>query len=233
MCGRFVLVSSGAKLAEVFGLAEEPRVAPRYNIAPSQPVAVVRAARHDGGAREWDHLRWGLVPSWMKEVPTDAPLINARAETAMDKPAFRAAFRRRRCLIPADGFYEWQTRDGGGKQPWYVTLETGEPFAFAGLWEHWQGADGSELESCALLTTEPNALMRPIHRRMPVILRPRDHDLWLDPREQDPDHLRPLLAPYAGNDMIAHPVSRHVNNPRHDDERCIAPAAADDADLRL
>jgi putative SOS response-associated peptidase YedK len=149
-------------------------------------------------------------------------MINARSETVAEKPAFRAAFRRRRCLVVADGFYEWQKLNGG-KQPYFIRMRDGRPFAFAGLWEHWQGTDGSEIESCTLLTTQPNDLVRPLHNRMPVILHPKDYELWLDPQAQQAEALQPLLGAYPSEEMDAYAVSRFVNNPRNDDARCIEP----------
>jgi putative SOS response-associated peptidase YedK len=149
-------------------------------------------------------------------------MINARAETAAEKPAFRAAFRRRRCLVVADGFYEWQ-KQNGGKQPYYISMRDRKAFAFAGLWEHWAGADGSEIESCTLLTTEPNELVRPLHNRMPVILSPRDYDLWLDVEVQDVQRLRPLFQPFPASQMDAYPISRRVNRPENDDPSVIQP----------
>lgn len=167
MCGRFTLRVPAAELVEIFRLLRRPDVQPRYNIAPTQPVAVVR--RIDRG-RELSMLRWGLVPSWAKDPKIGARMINARAETVATKPAFRTALRRRRCLVPADGFYEWAKSAGGTKQPHYITRRDGRPFAFAGLWESWDGPDGSSIESCTIVTTEANDLVGRIHDRMPVIL---------------------------------------------------------------
>jgi putative SOS response-associated peptidase YedK len=200
---------------------------PRYNIAPTQPVATVRTARGSGD-REMVFLRWGLVPSWSKDPSIGSRMINARSETVADKPAFRAAFRRRRCLVPADGFYEWQ-KQNGWKQPFYIHLREGRPFAFAGLWEFWKGEGDVIIESCTLLTTEPNDLIRPLHSRMPVILHPQQYDLWLDPGLDAPERLRPLLRPYPFADMEAYPVSRFVNKPQNDDPRCIEPLPSDEA----
>jgi putative SOS response-associated peptidase YedK len=221
MCGRFTLTDPDQKMAVQFNLPEVPDLAPRYNIAPTQPVAAVRVAS-DSVVRELALLQWGLVPFWAKDPAVGERLINARVETVADKPAFRAAFRRRRCLVVADGFYEWQKVDGR-KQPYYIRLRSHQPFAFAGLWEHWEGPDGSVIESCTLLTTEPNDLMSPIHNRMPVILQPKDYELWLDPHTQDPERLQPALLPYPSTAMIAYPVSRWVNSPDNDDPRCIEP----------
>lgn len=221
MCGRFSLSTPAEILADRFQLTSAPSLAPRYNIAPTQPVAAVRLTPgHEG--RMLELLRWGLIPPWAKDPSLGAQLINARAETAATKPAFRAAFRQRRCLVPADGFYEWQ-REGLRKQPFYIRMRDGKPFAFAGLWEHWEGLDGAAIDSCALLTTEPNELLRPVHDRMPVILDPRDYELWLDPEVRKLERLTPLLRPYPPEDMTAYPVSPRVNNPRNDDPLCTEP----------
>ncbi len=222
MCGRFTLTASAEALKEVFPLFDGADVRPRYNIAPSQPVLAVR--RTTATPRpEFVRLRWGLVPPWAEEVKIGYRLINARAETAADKPAFRSAFRRRRCLILADGFYEWQKLDHG-KQPYCIRLSQARPFAFAGLWERWD-KDGQSLESCTILTTEANELMRPLHQRMPVILDPADFDNWLDPVPSQPGSLQRLLRPFPSADMIAFPVSTLVNNPANDRPDCQTPLA--------
>lgn len=194
---------------------------PRFNIAPTQPVAVVRFGP---GARQLAWLKWGLVPSWARDASIGNRLINARAESVADKPAFRTAFRRRRCLVLADGFYEWR-RSGAKKQPFFIRLRDDRPFAFAGLWESWEGADHSSLETCTILTTGPNELMKPIHDRMPVILASDDYEHWLDPAVQEPEQLAPLLRPYPSDAMLALAVGTHVNNPRNDGPECIVPAA--------
>ena len=224
MCGRFTLRAPASLVAEQFTLFELPPFAPRFNIAPSQPVAVVRLAPAQGQPqRELAWLRWGLIPSWAKDPAIGNRMINARAETVAEKPAYRAALRRRRCLLAADGFYEWQRTDGR-KQPYFIHLCDDRPFAFAGLWEAWEGPDDSYIESCTLLTTEPNELIRPIHNRMPVILAPDDYEPWLDPAVQKPEPLVPLLRPYPSDEMAAHPVSTLVNSPTNDDPKCIEPA---------
>jgi putative SOS response-associated peptidase YedK len=167
-------------------------------------------------------LHWGLIPSWAKDRKMGSKLINARAETVAEKPAFRSAFRKRRCLVVADGFYEWQQQENKKqKQPFYFRLSDGEPFAFAGLWEHWQDTTGEEIESCTLLTTEANDLMHPIHNRMPVILEPKNYDLWLDSEATKPELLQPLLHPYPPEEMTAYPVSTAVNKPANDNAECI------------
>ena len=226
MCGRFTLIDPSQSLAVQFNLPQVPDMKPRYNITPTQPVAAVRLAA-GRSARELAILTWGLVPSWAKDPKIGARMINARSETVAEKPAFRAAFRRRRCLVVADGFYEWQKSAGGkgSKQPYYIRLRDGRPFAFAGLWEHWEGADGSVIESCTLLTTQPNDLIRPLHNRMPVILQPQDYDLWLDRVVERADLLTPFLRAYPVDEMEAYPVSSLVNSPRNDDPRCIEPLA--------
>ena len=194
----------------------------RYNAAPTQAIAAVRQLAGSGD-REVALLHWGLIPSWSKDAAMGARMFNARAETVADKPAFRAPFRRRRCLIPADGFFEWQKVDGV-KQPYYIhPRDEQRAFALAGLWDHWQGADGSDVESCTILTTTANDLLRPLHDRMPVILDPADFDLWLDPGVQNPEAVRPLLRSYPDAAMACHPVGRYVNNPRNEDPLCIEP----------
>jgi putative SOS response-associated peptidase YedK len=246
MCGRFTLRAPASTIAEEFQLLDAPPLAPRFNVAPTQPVAAVRIVP-DSGQRQFVLLKWGLVPSWAKDPAIGSRLINARAESVAEKPAFRTAFRRRRCLVVADGFYEWQ-RTGGRKQPYFIRLRDDRPFAFAGLWEVWEGktvpgtvfASGPcsrqslsaktvpgtvLLETCTLITTGPNEVMEPIHDRMPVILSPDDYDRWLDPSIREPDKLRPLLRPYPASAMLAVPVSGHVNNPKNEGAECIVPAA--------
>ena len=164
-------------------------------------------------------LKWGLIPSWADDPGIGARMINARSETVAEKPSFRRAFKERRCLIPADGFYEWQ-RTSGGKQPYYLRTKSGRPFAFAGLWESWDG-DGSEIHSCTILTTDANDLVGEVHHRMPVILPPGDYELWLDPDVREPGELLPLLAPYPANDMEVYQVSRRVNRPSNNDPDCV------------
>jgi putative SOS response-associated peptidase YedK len=221
MCGRFTLTDPDQDLVEQFHLSGIPDLKPRYNIAPTQPVAAVRLDPKSG-AREMVLLYWGLIPFWAKDPKIGARMINARAETAADKPAFRAAFRRRRCLVVADGFYEWQ-KQNGGKQPFFIHMRDRKAFAFAGLWEHWEGADGSVIESCTLLTTNPNELVKPLHNRMPVVLSPGDYDLWLDVSIEDAERLRPLLQPFPSSKMDAYPVSRRVNRPQNDDPGVLEP----------
>ncbi len=220
MCGRFTLAKNAQQLAEAFvQFAPPAEFIPRYNIAPSQPVAVVA----NTGTRKIDFFSWGLIPSWAKEVAVGSRLINARAETLAEKPSFRAAYRRRRCLVLADGFYEWRANADKSKTPLYIQLESREPFAFAGLWEQWYSPHGDEVLSCAIITTTPNELMAKIHNRMPVILPPAAYEQWLDPAEQKPERLQTLLAPYPAEQMAAYPVAAVVNNPRYDRPECIAP----------
>jgi putative SOS response-associated peptidase YedK len=221
MCGRFTLLAPGEAVAELFDLSETPQLAPRYNIAPTQPVAAVRY-NNDKNQRELAHFHWGLIPRWAKDPSIGSRMINARSETAAEKPSFRAAFKYRRCLVPTDGFYEWWKVDGG-KQPVLIKMKDERPFAIAGLWEHWQSPDGSEIESVTLLTTEPNDLLTKIHNRMPVILAEKDYDLWLDPGAQHPGEVQPLMRPFPGDKMTFYPVSTHVNNPRNEDPGCIVP----------
>ncbi len=223
MCGRFTLRASASVVAEHFAIFELPPFAPRFNIAPSQPVAVVRLAPGGGEpTRELVWPRWGLIPSWAKDPAIGNRMINARAETVAEKPAFRGAFRRRRCLLPADGFYEWQGR-GRGKQPYFIRLRDEGLFGFAGLWEHWEGPDHSAVESCTLLTTEPNDLIRQIHDRMPVILSPEDYACWLDPSVEEAGQLLSLLRSFPSDAMTAHPVDTLVNSPANDDPQCVEP----------
>jgi putative SOS response-associated peptidase YedK len=223
MCGRYTLTTPAPKLAEHFQLDTVPNLTPRYNIAPTQLVAIVRAV--PPGKRELTLARWGLVPSWAADVKIGNRLLNARAETVADKPAFRNAFRGRRCLIPADGFYEWQPLAGRKKQPYHIRLKDAEPFALAGLWERWTSPDGSPLESCTILTTEANDLARPIHDRMPVILPPEAYDLWLDLGMRDVHLLQTCMRPYLAEAMVAVPVGPGVGNARFDDPQCLTPLA--------
>lgn len=220
MCGRFSLGAT-TRVAQLFDLPNWPETAPRYNITPSQSVAAVVQDR-ETGAREFRPFRWGLVPSWAKDPAIGSRLINARSETAATKPAFRKPLRERRCLIPADGFYEWR-REGPRKQPYYIMLRDGEPFAFAGLWDRWLPPDGQPLETCTILTTTPNSIVERLHDRMPVILPPESYTLWLDPHLRDVEPLQALLRPCAAEAMAAYPVSTKVNNPANDSTDLIAP----------
>jgi putative SOS response-associated peptidase YedK len=224
MCGRFTLTVELNELLRTFPWLTVPDVPapPRYNVAPTQPVAVV-ANNHN---TTLDFFTWGLIPSWAKDPTIGSRMINARAETLAEKPAFRAAYRRRRCLILADGFYEWRKEPGSkAKTPMYVQLKSGEPFGFAGLWEAWNSPHGDLILSCTIITTTPNKLMKPIHDRMPVILPPEAYTEWLDPAEKQPDQVNGLLVPYPADRMQAHPVSTVVNSPANDVPECIEPVA--------
>jgi putative SOS response-associated peptidase YedK len=221
VCGRFLLLSSRDELAQLFALdpADVPTLFPRYNIAPTQGIPVARLA--EDGRRTVSELRWGLIPSWARDAKIAYSLINARAETVAEKPAFRTAFKARRCLIPASGFYEWVPTGGKHKQPYHFHLKVGKPFAFAGLWERWHGGDGEPVESCSIITTEANAVVRPVHERMPVILAPDDFAAWLDPHTSVAD-LHALLRPYPEGEMAAAPANPYVNNPRNQGPQCLA-----------
>jgi putative SOS response-associated peptidase YedK len=234
MCGRFTLATPAAEWAALFGLQEVPDVEPRFNIAPTQDVDVVRAlpgvrehaglGRAPDGAsvpREAARLRWGLVPRWAREVGSGQPLINARSETVAEKPSFRDSFRDRRCLVVADGFYEWQST-GGRKQPYWIGMEDGRPFGFAGLWDRWNPGEGAPLESCAILTAAANETLRPLHDRMPVIVDPEHFELWLDP-DTIPWELEPILQGSERADLRFHPVSTRVNYVANDDPACMEP----------
>jgi putative SOS response-associated peptidase YedK len=221
MCGRFALYSPPSTLARRFETDPIPGMEPRYNIAPSQSVAIVR---NDGEKRRFARVHWGLIPFWAKDAKVGYSMINARAETVAEKPAFRAAFKQRRCLIPADGFYEWQALEGTKlKQPWFIAPQDREPMAFAGLWEHWKNPEGRSVESCTIIVTAANDLMKPIHERMPVILAPDDWDIWLAPEAGNTKILQNLLQPYPDDDLTAWPVSTNVNSPKNDFEECIEP----------
>jgi len=222
MCGRFTLRAKLNLLLQQFAIetCELDEWAPRYNIAPTQNVLAVRA--DDDGKRELVPLRWGLVPPWSKDLKIGSRMINARSETIAEKPSFRAPFKKKRCLILADGFYEWK-KEGKAKQPYYISLQDQQPFAFAGLWEAWKSEGQPRTESCTVITTEPNELMAGIHDRMPVIFSPSDCVLWLNGQGEDARKLLPLLDAFPADEMKAMPVDTQVNNPRFDDEACIAP----------
>ena len=237
MCGRFNVHDLAGALLWLFEMSEGPDQPPRYNITPSQPIADGRMGKEDGGgidggredeareggAREVIMLNWGLIPSWSKDAAMGARMINARAETVAEKPSFRAAFRQRRCLIPAQGYYEWRKEDGG-KQPYHIHMRDGEPFAFAGLWEYWQSGEGQVIESCAIITTEANGPVRAVHHRMPVIVEREDFDTWLDSGAKGGDIQKALLRPYTGEErMVVHKVSKEVNSPRNNHPGCIEP----------
>jgi putative SOS response-associated peptidase YedK len=222
MCGRFSLTAEVNAVQASFPWVNiPPDLTPRYNIAPTQPVAVVP----NDGKNQLDFYTWGLIPSWAKDPEIGSRLINARAETLAEKPSFRSAFRRRRGLVLADGFFEWQQQPGSKQKiPMYIKLTSGKPFGFAGLWEVWNSPDGSTILSCTIITTQPNELMHPIHNRMPVILPESAYPVWLQPGEQDPAVLTPLLAPYPAGEMLAYPVSTLVNSPANDLPAAVLPA---------
>ena len=231
MCGRYTLTATPAAVARHFELAETPELAPRYNIAPTQPVPVVRVSSR--GERRLELRRWGLVPHWAREPSVGARLINARCESVATRPAFRDAFRRRRCLLPADGFYEWQPHPKR-RRPHHLELPGRALFAFAGLYERWRGAgeEAPPLETCTLLTTAAGARVSPLHDRMPVILDPESYAAWLDPEQGDPQALLPLLASERADGLRFHPVGLRMNDPRNDDPECLreTPEASDDPD---
>jgi putative SOS response-associated peptidase YedK len=241
MCGRFTLSVDPADLQEAFPEFIFPaQVAARYNIAPTQPVLVLP----NDGTNRADFFIWGLIPAWAKDPAVGSRLINARAETLAEKPSFRSAYKYHRCLIFADGFFEWQAKPGGffppkspadaikplvqeagkSKLPHLIRLKSGKPFAFAGLWDHWQSPDGSEIKSATIITTSPNELMTPIHNRMPVILQPEGYSRWLDPKPVSPLDLNSLLISYPAGEMIAYPVSTLVNSPANNSPEVLLPA---------
>ena len=219
MCGRFVFYSDPQFMREQYGF-DEGRIEfrPRYNIAPTQQVVTVT----NDGARRTELMRWGLVPFWAKDLKIGYRMINAVGETLATKPAFRAAFKKRRCLILADGFFEWR-KDGKSKIPTYIFLKSRESFAFAGLWETWKSPEGETVKSCTIVTTRPNEFMEPIHNRMPVILSSETEALWIDPLSEDPDILQPLLQPSPAELLESYEVSSFVNSARNEGPECIEP----------
>ncbi|MBI2069471.1 MAG: SOS response-associated peptidase [Elusimicrobia bacterium] len=221
MCGRYSQTADIEELADHFCFEDEKiNFKPRYNIAPGQEAPIVIWEE----IKLCKHTRWGLVPFWAREEAVGYKMINARAETLTQKSTFKKSFERKRCLVLADGFYEWRKIDGiKRKIPMRIMLKNKEPFAFAGLWDVWKKPDGSELRSFTIITTEPNDFMRPIHNRMPVILRQKDEEMWLDPDLKDTSKLLPLLAPYSSKEMGAYEVSTIVNSPQNDDPQCIVP----------
>jgi putative SOS response-associated peptidase YedK len=221
VCGRFTLTATPAEVAEHFELDDVPAFAPRFNIAPTQQVATIRARAHDG-RRELAFCRWGLIPHWAVDPSIGQRMINARAETIAEKPAFRHPFRRRRCLVAADGFYEWAPGPHF-KQPWRIARADGSVFGFAGLFDRYDDPERGVIESCTIVTTLANERTAAIHPRMPVILDPAAYALWLDTDVEDPERMLPLLRPYPEDSIALHPVSRHVNDVRNDDASCAAP----------
>jgi putative SOS response-associated peptidase YedK len=220
MCGRYMLTTPVDALRHLLLFEERPNLAPRYNIAPTQEVPIVRPKR-DGAGRELIMMRWGLVPYWADDPKIGNRLINARRESVARTAAFREAYQRRRCLVPADGFFEWQ-KDGKARQPLLVRRKDHAPFAFAGLWERWPQPGGAVLRSCTIITCPANELVAPVHDRMPVILAPDDYARWLDPSQADG---RELLNPYPAAELEMLAVSSRVNSPQYDDPECIAPLA--------
>jgi putative SOS response-associated peptidase YedK len=220
MCGRFSNRTSAEKIKKEFKVSEVPSIEARYNIAPTQNILGIS---QEEAVREAKLFKWGLIPSWAKDMSIGAKLINARSETVMEKPSFREAFKRRRCIIPADGFYEWQ-KTNGRKQPYYFFMRDGHPFGFAGLWDRWKSPEDEILETCTILTTEANETVKNVHDRMPVILHPTDYDLWLDDDPRKLSFLKELLRPYSAEEMVSHPVSTLVNNVRVDREELIEQA---------
>ena len=232
MCGRYKLSRRKQAVEEYFdAVSSEEDWTPRYNIAPTQPVPVIRQHPKEP-TRELSLMRWGLIPSWAKDSSAAARLINARSETASTKPAFGDALKSRRCLIPADGFYEWM-RTGKAKQPYCFEINEGELFAFAGLWDRWKDPSGSWVKTCSILTTTPNAVAAAVHDRMPVILDPDAYDLWLDPGMTNVDAASELLKPFDARRMRSYPVSTRINQVANDDEECSRPVEVAEAQPRL
>jgi putative SOS response-associated peptidase YedK len=224
MCGRFVLKAPFSELVRLYNVTNNLNLEPRYNIPPTEPVAVVRST---DGTRTLDMLRCGLVPWWAKDLKVSFANINAKAETAAEKPAFRDAFKERRCIIPTDGFYEWKKLDPKTKQPYAIVMKDRTVFGFAGLWERWKDrASGETIQSCAIVTTTPNEVCAPIHERMPVILDPASYSRWLSEEPTDPPHLMMMLKPYPAEAMEAYPVSTRVGNVKNTEAEVFEPLAA-------
>ncbi len=219
MCGRYRLSAKERYIRDHLGLEEDPDWSPHWNIAPTQPVPIIRQDRKEP-KRTFGLVRWGLIPYWAKDASIGFKSINAVSETAADKPAFRDAMRQRRCLIPADGFYEWQKIGPKEKQPYNFGMMDGSVFAFAGLWERWRDPASQVVETCTILTTKPNQLVASVHDRMPVILKPEDYDLWLDPGVTDAARVTDCLKPFDARLMKKYPVSTRVNRPENDDPEC-------------
>ena len=222
MCGRFTLTVNPAEVQETFNSYSFPQqFAPRFNIAPTQPVLTIP----NDDQNVADFFVWGLIPMWAKDPTIGSRMINARGETLEEKPAFRSSLKYKRCLILADGFYEWKSSEGKKvKTPFFIHMKDRKPFAFAGLWDSWNSPDGSLIRSCTIITTEPNELTGIIHNRMPVILHPRDYAKWLDPSPRTPDQLKPLIQPFPAELMDAYPVSTLVNTPANDMPELVVPA---------
>jgi putative SOS response-associated peptidase YedK len=221
MCGRFVLTANADALQTAFDLTTMPAaLSPRYNIAPTQPVALIT----NENPHELTFYKWGLIPSWSKDASAASKMINARSESVAEKPSFRSAFKRRRCIIPTDGYYEWR-QQGGEKIPQFIHFKDREVFGMAGLWEVWNSPDGSEVRTCTIITTDANDFMQSIHTRMPVILHKEDYATWLAPDEVPAPVLQDLLKPYSGDELTAYPVSKMVNRPATDAPELIDPVA--------
>ena len=231
MCGRYRLSRHKQIIEEYFDASGDGDWTPRYNIAPTQPVPVVRQHPKEP-KRVFSLMRWGLIPSWATDTKASASMINARSETAATKPAFRDPMKFRRCLVPADGFYEWR-KSGKTRQPFCFAMNDAELFAFAAVWDGWRGPTGSWIKSCAILTTTPNAVTSPVHDRMPVILRKEDYDLWLDPGMTNVEAVSDLLKPFDARLMRSHPVSERVNQVANDDETCATPVEIIEAQAGL
>lgn len=227
MCGRFTLRAGAGELMRFFGLEGVADFPARYNIAPTQTVAIVR---HSASGRALDFVRWGLIPSWSRDPRIGSSLINARSETAAEKPSFRTAFRKRRCVIPCDGFYEWEAVAGQKlKQPWLIGVRDSPLFGFAGLWESWHAPTGETVETCSILTTSSNELLRPLHDRMPVILDPSDFERWLVPDVQTAETLRALMVSFPADRMQRFRVSTLVNSPKNETAECVRPIPVADS----
>ena len=220
MCGRFTNNAAIEELGKIFGVVGNPKREARYNIAPTQMIDAVVEQTKD---RTLTQFKWGLIPSWAKDDSLAGKMINARSETIAEKPSFKNAFKSRRCIIPATGFYEWQ-KTNSGKQPFYFYMKDQDLFGFAGLWESWiDKGTGEEVETCTIITTQANAVLKPVHERMPVILNTEDYDIWLDPKVKDIDKLQDLLIPYPAQEMSSHAVSKSVNYAQSDSEELIKP----------
>ncbi len=224
MCGRYRLSRRKQLIAEYFDTVDEIDWEPRYNIAPTQNVGIVRQDR-EYPIRKFSLVRWGLIPYWAKDPSISAKMINARSETVLEKPVFREAFQNRRCLVPADGFYEWK-RTGRSKQPIHIGMKDDSLFAFAGIWDRWKDASGNLFETCSILTTTPNSLLAEVHDRMPVILKPENYELWLDPEFKDLDTLSAMLKPFDPALMKCYPVSTLINSPANESPECATEAQA-------
>lgn len=226
MCGRFTLKTTAQTIKEMFLIEQGLHYDPSFNIAPSQPIVTIRySPKSNTRAMSW--MKWGLVPTWAKDPSLGHKMINARAETLAEKPSYKGPFKYKRCLIPTDGFYEWKKcGEGVAKRPYFIKRRDNKPFAMAGLWDYWGGADGSELETCTIITTSANELMQPIHNRMPVILKEEEFATWLDPRIQKPILLENYLKPFPSEELELYPVTTFVNSPSNNSEECLKPLSA-------